>query len=148
MIRAWLVAILLTAFACGCGNAAPAKTAEQARADMRAAVVATRSAWMIVAQTCVDLAAMKQDEAYNFSRNAPPSLRPCRDDLQVADARPVNAWTDATSDAPLACKVSKALADVESGAMILGVKATALADAEVIVGGVVQLAGGCVDGGK
>lgn len=136
--------VLAAAILFGCGNAAPAKTATQARADMRAAVVATASAWMLVAQTCVDLAAEKQDET--LLTQCAATLDPVRDDLQVADGA-VNAWTDATSNGPLACKVSKALADIEEGAMVLGVKATALADAEVIVGGVVKLAGGCVDGG-
>ena len=123
----------------------PAKTATQARADARAAVVSVESAWMIVAQTCVDAASTENNPG--LLKECAGVLDPVRTDLEAADET-VNAWTDATSNAPLACQVSRSLADIESAANLLGVKNAAITDSETIVTALVQAVGGCVDGGK
>ena len=136
------ILLVLVASTSACGNAAPAKTAAQARAEARAAVVSVESAWMLVAQTCVTVA--KSDDDPILAKCA-AVLDPVKADLEAADDV-VNAWTDATSNAPLACKVSKALSDIESAGAILGVKSTTLTDAETLVG--IVAAGACPDGGK
>lgn len=128
-----------------CHSAPAAKTAAQARADARAAVVTVESAWMLVAQTCVDVAATEQNGA--LLTQCAAVLDPVRQDLEAAD-EVVNAWTDATSNQPLACAVLRSLADVEEAAAILGVRGPALVDAETVVTALVQANGGCVDGGK
>lgn len=138
-----LVGVIFSASACH--SAAPAKTADQARQEARAAAVTVEQAWMGLAHACVDAAAVTNDQ--QLLGECAAVLDPISVTLEAADDT-INAWTTATSNQALACSLSRAAGNLSEAAMALGAPPTvkvAITDAIAVA----DALGGCnADGGK
>jgi len=112
-----LLALMFCVNAC---TPAKAPTAAQARQDARAAVVTVEAAWMMAAQTCVDVAATEAPgPGQALLDQCAAVLDPLRYGLLAADDT-INAWTDATSNAPLACRLHQIAVQLVDVTKILG----------------------------